>query len=96
MSWVRFQDGTLDICRLMVHPRAFRRGIATALLDGLDRAEPAQRAVVSTGTANHPALALYMRRGFTPVGTRQVAPGTTITILERHNAPLQPVGDKRT
>ena len=91
VSWVGSQDGTLDICRLMVHPRAFRRGIATVLLDGLDRAEPARRAVVSTGTANHPALALYMRRGFMPIGTRQVAPGTTITILERHNAPLQPV-----
>jgi ribosomal protein S18 acetylase RimI-like enzyme len=73
----------------MVHPRAFRRGIATALLDGLDRAEPAQRAVVSTGTANRPALALYARRGFTPVGTRQIAPGTTITILERHSTPPQ-------
>ena len=87
VSWVRLRDGTLDICRLMVHPRAFRRGIATALLDGLDRAEPARRAVVSTGTANQPALALYTRRGFTPIGTRPIAPGTSITILERHSAP---------
>ena len=87
VSWVRHQDGTLDICRLMVHPRAFRRGIATALLDGLDRAESARRAVVSTGTGNHPALALYTRRGFTPTGTRQIAPGINITILERHSAP---------
>ena len=43
VSWARLQDGTLDICRLMVHPRAHRRGIATALLDSLDRAEPARR-----------------------------------------------------
>jgi hypothetical protein len=34
--------------------------------------------VVSTGTANHPALALYKRRGFTPVGTRGIAPGTPL------------------
>ena len=87
VSWVRQQDGTLEICRLMVHPRAFRRGIATVLLDALDQAEPARRAVVSTGTANRPALVLYARRGFTPVGTREVAPGTAITILERHGAP---------
>jgi ribosomal protein S18 acetylase RimI-like enzyme len=87
VSWVRRQDGTLEICRLMVHPRAFRRGIATTLLDALDHVEPAPRAVVSTGTANHPALVLYTRRGFAPVDTRQVAPGTTITILERHGAP---------
>jgi ribosomal protein S18 acetylase RimI-like enzyme len=86
VSWVRRQDGTLEICRLMVHPRAFRRGIATALLDCLDRAEPVRRAVVSTGTGNHPALALYTRRGFTPIGTRQIVPGTSITIMERHSA----------
>ena len=84
VSWVRLEDGTLDICRLMVHPRAHRRGIATALLDGLDRAEPAARAVVSTGTGNGPALALYRRRGFEPVGTRLVGPGTTVTLLARH------------
>ena len=71
VSWVRLQDGTLDICRLMVHPRAHRRGIATALLDALDRAEPAWRAVVSTGTANHPARALQAA-GIHP---RRHAPG---------------------
>ena len=86
VSWVRLPDGTVDICRLMVHPRAHRRGIATVLLDSLDRAEPAQRAVVSTGTANHPALALYKRRGFIAVGTRMVAPATSITILERQHS----------
>ena len=64
VSWVRLQDGTLDICRLMRIPaRAHRRGIATALLDALDRAEPAWRAVVSTGTANHPALAVFTSSG---------------------------------
>jgi GNAT superfamily N-acetyltransferase len=87
VSWVRLLDGILDICRLMVHPRVHRRGIATVLLDSLDRAEPAQRAVVSTGTANHPALALYIRRGFTPVGARMVGPATSVTILERHSTP---------
>jgi len=87
VSWARLQDGTLDICRLIVHHRVHRRGIATALLDSLDRAEPARRAVVSTGTANHPALALYKRRGFTPVGTRGIAPGTSITVLERWITP---------
>lgn len=54
VSWVRLPDGTLDICRLMVHPRAHRRGIATVLLDSLDRAEPPQRAVASTGRPTIP------------------------------------------
>jgi hypothetical protein len=51
VSWVLLQNGTLQICWLMAHPRAFRRGIATALLGGLDRTEPVRRALVSTGTA---------------------------------------------
>jgi len=83
VSWTRLPDDTLDICRLVVHPRAHRLGIASALLDSLDRVEPAHRVVVSTGTANHPALSLYRRRGFTPVGIRQIAPAVTITLLER-------------
>jgi len=90
VSWTRLQDGTLDICRLMVHPRAHRRGLATALLDSLDRLEPAARAVVATGTANRPALALYQRRGFTPTGTRQIGPATTVTLLERRDTPPTP------
>ncbi|MFD9465545.1 GNAT family N-acetyltransferase [Streptomyces sp. NPDC060027] len=83
VSWTRLDDGTLDICRLVVHPRAHRRGIATALLDRLDAMESADLTLVSTGTANHPALALYERRGFTPTGRRRIAPGVTVTLLER-------------
>ena len=92
VSWTRLYGGTLDICRLMVHPRAHRRGIATTLLDSLDRLEPAARAVVATGTANLPALALYRRRGFTPTGTRQVGPATTVTLLERRTVPSSSPG----
>lgn len=83
LSWNRLRDGTLDICRLVVHPRAHRRGIASALLDSLNRLEPARRVVVSTASANLPALNLYQQRGFIPVGTRQIAPAITITLLER-------------
>ncbi len=81
VSWTRRHDGTLDICRLAIHPRAHRRGIATTLLDTLDAGEPADLTVVSTGTANRPALALYQWRGFLPARQRQIAPGVTITLL---------------
>ncbi|NGY59083.1 GNAT family N-acetyltransferase [Lentzea sp. NEAU-D13] len=68
---------TVDICRLVVHPRAHRRGIASQLLDAL----PDGPQIVSTGTKNEPALNLYRRRGFVEVGTREIAPGVTITEL---------------
>jgi ribosomal protein S18 acetylase RimI-like enzyme len=83
VSWERLEDGTLDICRLVVHPSAHRTGIARALLDALDTLEPSDRTVVSTGTANLPAMELYRRRGFVPTGTRQLAPGVTMTMLAR-------------
>ncbi|MET7988733.1 GNAT family N-acetyltransferase [Streptomyces sp. NPDC005281] len=86
VAWTRLPDGVLDICRLVVHPLAHRRGVATALLDALDSIEPAELTVVSTGTANLPAVTLYRRRGFIPVGKRQIAPGVTVTLLERKNA----------
>ncbi|KRV46614.1 GCN5 family acetyltransferase [Wenjunlia vitaminophila] len=86
VAWTRLPNGALEICRLVVHPVAHRRGVATALLNALDSIEPAELTVVSTGTANLPAIALYRRRGFIPVGERQVAPGVTITLLERGHA----------
>ncbi|MDV9200249.1 GNAT family N-acetyltransferase [Streptomyces sp. Wh19] len=86
VAWTRLSNGALDICRLVVHPVAHRRGVATALLDALDSIEPAELTVVSTGTANLPAVALYRQRGFIPVGERQIAPGVTVTLLERKNA----------
>ncbi|MGH3914753.1 MAG: GNAT family N-acetyltransferase [Pseudonocardiaceae bacterium] len=87
VSWIRPDGATLDICRLMVHPRAHRSGIATSLLDGLDALEPAERTVVSTGTVNAPALTLYRKRGFVPTGRQQIAPGITVTLLARHTQP---------
>ncbi|MET8508735.1 GNAT family N-acetyltransferase [Streptomyces sp. NPDC004787] len=92
VAWSRLPNGALDICRLVVHPVAHRRGVATMLLDALDSIEPAELAIVSTGTANLPAITLYRRRGFVPVGERQVAPGVTITDLERKNtSTTQPI-----
>jgi ribosomal protein S18 acetylase RimI-like enzyme len=84
-------DGTIDIHRLMVAPRAFRRGVASALLEALEEAFPDRRMVVSTGSANGPALALYQGRGFTATGEREVVPGLFVTGLERPPR-IRPVG----
>ncbi|MEV6124978.1 GNAT family N-acetyltransferase [Streptomyces sp. NPDC052077] len=92
VAWTRSQNGALDICRLVVHPDAHRRGVATALLDALDSIEPAELTVVSTGTANLPAVALYRRRGFLPVGERRIAPGVAVTLLDRRTHRQLPQG----
>ena len=83
MAWQELDDGTVDICRLVVAPRAFRGGVASALLDALDRRFPGRAMIVSTGSANEPAIALYRRRGFRPVRDREAAPGLRVTELAR-------------
>ena len=83
VSWRVLDDGTVDIHRLVVSPRALRRGVASALLDALDAAYPDRPMVVSTGTANEPALRLYRGRGFRTTAEREVHPGLSITELER-------------
>jgi ribosomal protein S18 acetylase RimI-like enzyme len=83
VAWLVLEDGTVDICRLVVAPRAFRGGVATALLDELDRLYPDHPMIVSTGSGNEPALTLYRRRGFHPVRRREAAPGLMVTELAR-------------
>jgi ribosomal protein S18 acetylase RimI-like enzyme len=79
------RDGaTVDIHRLVVHPAAFRRGVATALLDALEGRETgAGRWVVGTSAANAPALALYARRGFHVTEERTLPGGIRYLGLER-------------
>lgn len=83
VSWKVLDDGTVDIHRLVVAPRAFRRGIASALLDALDARFPGRPVLVSTGRGNGPALELYRRRGFMVVREREAIPGLWVTELER-------------
>jgi ribosomal protein S18 acetylase RimI-like enzyme len=76
--------GTVDIHRLVVHPSAFRRGVATDLLDALEAREgDARRLVVGTGAANRPALALYERRGYRVVEERTLPGDVRYLGLER-------------
>lgn len=92
VAWSFTADGGVGIDRLFVDPPSSRRGHGAALVDavlGLGR-----RTLVSTGTRNAPARTLYERRGFAVVGTREIAPGFTVTQYERaapyaHDADLR-------
>jgi ribosomal protein S18 acetylase RimI-like enzyme len=83
VSWRR-EGSLLDIHRLVVHPDAFRRGVASRLLDALDEAQKgAKRTIVATGAANQPARRLYERRGFEPYDERIAPGGVPIVTYER-------------
>jgi ribosomal protein S18 acetylase RimI-like enzyme len=55
----------LSIDSLVVHPKYFRRGLASGLLRSLLTRQHWQSADVETAAANGPALALYEKFGFT-------------------------------
>ncbi|MFF0266773.1 GNAT family N-acetyltransferase [Kribbella sp. NPDC004536] len=76
-------DRTVEISRLIVDPRHARRGHGRALLDHLDELEPRPVSEVSTGSANTPAVNLYLSRGYTRTGGLEVAPGIYITQFRR-------------
>lgn len=73
----------LDICRLVVHPEFFRRGIGGKLLRKIEGLEDPELMTVWTGSKNTPALELYKRFGFVALEEREVAPGVFVTYLKK-------------
>jgi ribosomal protein S18 acetylase RimI-like enzyme len=86
ISW-RFENGTLDIHRLVVDPRRSRQGIGSALVRDALAAEPeAVRAIVQTGAENAPARKLYLREGFEHVDDIEVAGGLRVSRFSKRLA----------
>jgi ribosomal protein S18 acetylase RimI-like enzyme len=65
----------VDLDRLVVAPRAFRRGIGRRLVAAVVEIAEHRPVVVSTGRDNMPARALYACAGFRETGQREVVPG---------------------
>lgn len=77
--------GTMMITRMMVHPSYFRKGIAGNLIQYvLDSHVDVPLFIVSTGTRNTPAFTLYLKYGFVPFDTYEVAPDVELTTFHRH------------
>jgi ribosomal protein S18 acetylase RimI-like enzyme len=69
----------LDIGRLIVHPSAFRRGIASKLLSAVERSATGQQHLtVSTAEKNEPAVALYQKHGYHILKRSQLPDGLVL------------------
>jgi ribosomal protein S18 acetylase RimI-like enzyme len=78
------EGDVLDIHRLAVHPDHFRKGIARSLIEHVERtAQPASKAIVSTGAKNTPARSLYLSMGFEEMEEVEVVPGLRIARFEK-------------
>lgn len=72
----------IDICRLVVDPNHFRKGIASELLSYLLNVYGNEKKiVVSTGAKNKPAITLYERHNFTKLVDVEIEPDFFITQL---------------
>lgn len=57
---IKIEVGIIDIHRLMVHPKHFRKGIAGRLLEFIEGCgEGDETLIVSTGSKNTPAIYFY-------------------------------------
>lgn len=91
-GFATLKDGThLDM--LFVHPYAARQGVATTLVDALERIAAARGAKAITVDASDTALVFFDSRGYTPVRRNTVALGDawlSNTTMSKQLAPLAP------
>jgi ribosomal protein S18 acetylase RimI-like enzyme len=84
----RREGGVLDIHRLVVNTDHFRKGIARALVEHVEKnAATVDRIAVSTGTKNGPARHLYRSLGFEETREAEVAAGLRITFFKNPYPP---------
>jgi len=79
-----YEEEQLVICRLVVDPAHFRKGIGEALLKHLlAEKQHVSSFSVHTGAANVPAINLYKKHGFVESEEREIAPGFKLVHLLR-------------
>ncbi|MCT2536167.1 GNAT family N-acetyltransferase [Aquibacillus koreensis] len=73
------EEESVDICRLVVNPNHFGKGIGKNLvLFVIEQIASTKTVFVSTGTKNNPARKLYEKLGFRHINDVEVAPGVLL------------------
>nr|WP_203362808.1 GNAT family N-acetyltransferase [Bacillus sp. REN10] len=83
ISIKKAEKNIIDIHRLLVHPKHFRKGIAEKLLTIIERNREAEKVIVSTGSKNTPAVRFYLKHGFQIVEERKVNEHLFLTHFEK-------------
>jgi ribosomal protein S18 acetylase RimI-like enzyme len=82
LSYTETQND-IHICRLVVHPDHFRKGIAKKLVQHIIDLANNKKIFLSTGSKNVPAKNLYKLFGFVEIKDVEVAPTIFITLFEK-------------
>jgi ribosomal protein S18 acetylase RimI-like enzyme len=80
---LKIEKEEIDIHRLIVDPKHFRKGIAQCLLDFVEKQEGIERIKVSTGSKNTPAVSFYKKNRFQKVNEVIVNEQISLTFFEK-------------
>ncbi|MGM0853404.1 MAG: GNAT family N-acetyltransferase [Bacillota bacterium] len=81
---IKVEKDEMDIHRLIVHPKYFRKGIAEMLLDFIEsNSEGIETIIVSTGSKNTPAVNFYEKNGFSKIGETRVNERLSLTSFKK-------------
>ncbi|WP_066371345.1 GNAT family N-acetyltransferase [Neobacillus fumarioli] len=81
---IKIENGVMDIHRLFVHPKHFRKGIANRLLDFVQTNETGlETIIVSTGSKNIPAINFYQKNGFSITKEIKVTERLSLTLFNK-------------
>lgn len=81
---IKINKNVIDIHRLMVHPRHFKKGIAQKLLEFIENnIKDFESIIVSTGSQNTPAINFYLKNGFSKTGVIEMNENLSITSFEK-------------
>ena len=83
ISYEREAPHLLQICRVMVRPDHFRKGIGRALMQYVLSMKDVHTFTICTGLKNTPAITLYEQLGFHYVRDDEVAPGVVLRTLSK-------------
>lgn len=80
---IKIHQNTMDIHRLVVHPKKFKKGYAQILLDFIEKEFIVERIIVSTGCKNLPAVSFYKKNKFVFVQEELVEDGLMLCYFEK-------------
>jgi len=81
---IKTEKGIIDIHRLMVHPKHFRKGIAKILLEFIEsNFVDFETMIVSTGSKNIPAVTFYLKNGFIKTEEKRITERLSLTSFKK-------------
>ena len=81
---IKVENSIIDIHRLMVHPKHFKKGIAKMLLDFIENdIERFETIIVSTGSKNTPAVTFYLKNGFSKTEEVRISERLSLTYFKK-------------